>query len=390
MAIWRVASAIAGASLLLPLTVAQPAQTPATAAPYVPCPTLAPPAAPPPRPSPPQADPAEREIGGKALATSGLAIPQGAPTPRRVTATSWVVADIKSGAVLGGCGPHEYRTPASVQKLLLAAALLSRLDPTQVVEVKREDLEDLDPGSSLMGVVEGGRYSIETLWLGLLLKSGNDAANVLARVGGGEAGRPGGIEAMNNEARRLGARQTRAATPSGLDGPGQFTSAYDLALIAQACFAREDFRRYIATRTARVPAQPGKPAFQITNDNQLLGRIPGMLGGKTGFTQLARQTYVGAVERQGRRLVVTLLGAETEPLGSLGEAIALLDWGFALPRDASVGRLVTPQVTPPARFRPTAVTIGVVAALVALLVMLAWRIPALPRRVIRRRRRDQG
>lgn len=263
--------------------------------------------------------------------------------PPAVTATSWIVADLNSGAVLGGCGPHERRTPASVQKLLLAAALVPRLDPAQVVEVKREDLADLDPASSLMGVVEGGRYSVEDLWLGLMLRSGNDAANVLARVGGGKAGRRGGIDAMNDEARRLRANQTHAATPSGLDGPGQYTSAYDLALISRATFAREDFRRYMQTRVATVPTQPQKPAFEITNDNTLLDRYPGMLGGKTGFTQLARQTYVGVAERDGRRLAVTLLGAETAPLGSLGEAIALLDWGFAVPDDASVGRLVSAE-----------------------------------------------
>jgi D-alanyl-D-alanine carboxypeptidase (penicillin-binding protein 5/6) len=262
-----------------------------------------------------------------------------------LTATSWLVADLHSGAVLGGCGPHEYRTPASVQKLLLAATMLPHLDPAQVVKVTRSDMH-FEPGSSAVGLVLGGRYSVESLWLGLLLKSGNDAANVLARLGGGAAGMQGGIQAMNAEARRLGAYQTHAVTPSGLDGPGQFTSAYDLALIARACFARHDFRRYVATRVAQIPAQPGNPGFQISNDNGLLDRYPGMLGGKTGFTDLARQTYVGVAERNGRRLVVTLLGAETQPLGSLGEASALLDWGFALSHDAAVGRLVAPEETP--------------------------------------------
>jgi serine-type D-Ala-D-Ala carboxypeptidase (penicillin-binding protein 5/6) len=263
--------------------------------------------------------------------------------PPAVTATAWLVADLNRGLVLGGCGPHERRTPASVQKLLLAAALMPRLRPSTVVEVTRADLQDLDPASSRMGVAVGGRYSIESLWLGLLLRSGNDAANVLARLGGGSAGRPGGVQAMNDEARRLRAYQTHAATPSGLDGPGQYTSAYDLALIVRAAFARPDFRRYMATRVAQVPARAGTPAFEISHDTTLLDKYPGTLGGKTGFTDLARQTYVGVAERNGRRLAVTLLGAETAPLGSLGEAAALLDWGFALPPSASVGRLVAPE-----------------------------------------------
>lgn len=291
-----------------------------------------------------------------------------------MTATAWMVADLNSGVVLGGCGPHERRTPASVQKLLLAAALMPRLDPAKVVEVTRDDLKDLDPGSSLMGLVEGGRYSIESLWLGLLLKSGNDAANVLARVGGGEKGRQGGIDAMNKEARRLRANQTHAATPSGLDGPGQYTSAYDLALIARACFTREDFRRYIATRVAEVPAQPGKPAFKIVNDNTLLDSVPGMLGGKTGFTKLARQTYVGVVERDGRRLAVTLLGAETAPRGSLGEATALLDWGFALSPDAAVGRLVAPDDKKSLSFwLISGLGLGAVLVMGVLIVTKPWR-----------------
>ncbi|MGN9805620.1 D-alanyl-D-alanine carboxypeptidase family protein [Micromonospora sp. L32] len=342
MTVVRIAAVVLSAVLTTP-AVAVGSSTLAAPAPYVPCPAVKPPVPPPAAPSPPPVGPADLAVGGETLATAGLAIPAGASMAPSVTATSWVVADLDSGAVLGGCGPHEHRTPASVQKMLLAAALMPHLDPAQVVQVTRADLQDLDPASSLMGVIEGGRYSVESLWLGLLLKSGNDAANVLARAGGGTAGRQGGVQAMNNEAQRLGANQTHAATPSGLDGPGQYTSAYDLALIARATYARADFRRYIATRVAEIPAMPGTPGFSIKHDNTLLDHYPGTLGGKTGFTDLARQTYVGVAERNGRRLAVTLLGAETAPLGSLGEAAALLDWGFALPPDASVGRLVTPD-----------------------------------------------
>ncbi|MEV0428742.1 D-alanyl-D-alanine carboxypeptidase [Micromonospora sp. NPDC050495] len=307
-----------------------------------PCPNVRAPATRPPQPPPP-ADPAARAVGGAALATAGLVVPASTPAPPPVTATSWLVADLDSGAVLGGCGPHEYGVPASVQKLLLAATMLPMLDPDREVTVTAGDVA-IEPGSSAVGLVEGGRYRIETIWLGLLLKSGNEAANALARLGGGPDGLAGGVRAMNEQAHWLGARQTHAVTPSGLDGPGQFTSAYDLALIARACFAQPAFRRYTATRTAVVPGQPAlrvKP-FEIQNDNQLLAQYPGALGGKTGFTDLARHTYVGAAERGGRRLVVTLLGAEIPTQRGWQQGAALLDWGFALPRDAAVGRLVGP------------------------------------------------
>jgi serine-type D-Ala-D-Ala carboxypeptidase (penicillin-binding protein 5/6) len=341
MRVRRLLAVLAGAGLALPAP-APVAGAPATPGPPppVPCPTL--PVGRPARPSPPTPDDQQRAVGGRGLASAGLAIPAGAPRPAPVTATSWLVADLGSGAVLGACGAHEYATPASVQKLLLAATYLPKLDPKRVVEVTRADM-DFEPGSSAVGLVKGGRYSIESLWLSLLLRSGNDAANVLARVGGGTADYRAGVEGMNAEARRLGAYQTHAATPSGLDGPGQYTSAYDLALIARACYARADFRRYTATDTASVPDhRDGAGGFQLDNDNGLLHQYPGMLGGKTGFTDLARQTYVGVAERRGRRLVVTLLGAESAPLGSFGEVTTLLDWGFALPGNASVGRLVEP------------------------------------------------
>ncbi|WP_435826809.1 D-alanyl-D-alanine carboxypeptidase family protein [Micromonospora chersina] len=353
-------SAVLAAALLVPASMLSTPATAGTPAPArrlpagaPPCPNVPAPATRPPQP-PPAADPAARAVGGAALATAGLALPPAAPAPPAVTATSWVVADLDTGAVLGGCGPHEYGVPASVQKLLLAATMLPRLDPARQVTVTAEDLA-IEPGSSAVGLVAGGRYRIETIWLGLLLKSGNEAANALARLGGGPDGTAGGIRAMNTEARRLGALQTHAVTPSGLDGPGQFTSAYDLALIARACFADPAFRRYATTRTAQVPAQPGlrAKAFPISNDNMLLDHYPGAIGGKTGFTDLARHTYVGAAERGGRRLVVTLLGAEVTTQRGWQQGAALLDWGFGLPRDAAVGRLVRPGELDRAAASPT-------------------------------------
>ncbi len=353
------AVAVIAALLTSPLV---PAAGASAAAP-VPCPRPAPPAPGPTPSATPPADPVARAVGGARLATPGLVVPPQVPTPPKVTATSWVVADLDTGEVLGGCGPHEYATPASVQKLLLAATMLPRLDPAEVVTITAGDL-DIEPGSSAVGLVAGGRYRIETLWLGLLLRSGNEVANALARLGGGADGMAGGLRAMNEQARQLGAYQTHAATPSGLDGPGQFTSAYDLALIARACFDDEHFRRYVATREADIPAQPKQRAkgFTIDNDNQLLYRYPGALGGKTGYTDLARHTYVGAAERNGRRLVVTLLGADVIDQRGWQQGAALLDWGFALPRDASVGVLVRPGATtasaPPSTMPPQALPGG--------------------------------
>ncbi|BEL12382.1 hypothetical protein Q0Z83_105730 [Actinoplanes sichuanensis] len=313
----------------------------------VPCPKpkIAKPSAPP-RPTPPAEVAEDMAVGGPALATHGLIVPAGSPSPPALTATTWLVADLDTGEVLGACGPHVHQTPASVQKMLLAATAIDQLDPTQKMRVTKGDL-DIEPNSSAVGLVVGGTYTISTLWLGLMLNSGNDAANALARLagGGGADGLQKTVAAMNAKAASIGARQTHAVTPSGLDGKGQFTSAYDLALIARVCFASADFRKYVLTKTAQMPAQknPKVGGFQFQNENKLIYNYPGALGGKTGFTTLARHSYVGAATRDGRTLVATLLGAEARPLRGWEQGAALLDWGFALPAGTSVGKLVTPE-----------------------------------------------
>jgi D-alanyl-D-alanine carboxypeptidase (penicillin-binding protein 5/6) len=286
----------------------------------------------------------------------GAVLPAGAaPLPAALTPAAWLVADLDSGAVVAECRPHERHAPASTLKLLTVLTVLPSVDLRQTVTVLPQDL-DFEPGSSAVGLVAGGTYRVETLVLGLLLVSGNDAANVLARIAGGTGGVPATLTAMNARAAELGALDTHAVTPHGLDATGQVTSAHDLAVIARACFARADFRRLAATRTAQIPPQavrlPGGerkayPGYQIQNDNRLLDTYPGALGGKTGFTDLARHTFVGAAERDGRRLVVTFLRGEQAPTRIREQAAALLDWAFAVPAGTPpVDRLTPPPPSP--------------------------------------------
>ncbi|MFB9322265.1 D-alanyl-D-alanine carboxypeptidase family protein [Cryptosporangium minutisporangium] len=344
------------------LTVTGPAAGTATAAddPRCPIAKASPPVTAPPRPTPPTTEDTEDPVGGERMGSDGLVLPGNSPAalPKSLNAHAWVLADLDSGEVLAACAPHALHAPASTLKLLTALTALPRVKPDQVVTVTAGDLA-FESGSSAVGLVEGGRYRLETVLLGLMLVSGNDAANVLARLIGGDSGVKGGLAAMNATAAKLGANDTHAVTPSGLDGPGQWTSAYDLALIARADFARADFRKYTATKSAQIPPQqpnvqpPRKYAgFQIQNDNKLLYNYPGAIGGKTGFTDQARHTFVGAATRNGRRLVVTMLDGEHRPEPLWKQAAGLLDWGFALPAAAEpVGRLVNGANDAPAAER---------------------------------------
>ncbi|WP_233491307.1 D-alanyl-D-alanine carboxypeptidase family protein [Blastococcus sp. TBT05-19] len=262
-----------------------------------------------------------------------------APTPPPVLgASAWLVADATSGAVLAARDAHGRYYPASTLKTLTLLTLLHRLDPAQVVEATEDD-ERVE--GSRVGLVAGGRYPVSLLFEALILQSGNDAAAALARTAGGQQQT---VAAMNATAASLGAYDTVAGSPSGLDVAGQTSSAYDLALIFRAVLEDPATAAVLRVPTTAIPPVEGRSAgFQIQNQNPLAG-YPGGLGGKTGFTDAARHTFVTAAERDGRRLVVSVLDTENVPLRAADQAALLLDWGFAVPAGSpGVGRLVRPD-----------------------------------------------
>ncbi|MBA3294237.1 MAG: D-alanyl-D-alanine carboxypeptidase [Geodermatophilaceae bacterium] len=307
----------------------RPTANPAGASPTVPDPVG------PPVGSAPDGD----TVGGKDLASRGLVLPPDAPPlPADITARGWVVADASSGVILAAKDAHGRYYPASTLKLLTLLSLYPRLDPAQVVTATVQD-EQIE--GSRVGLINGGQYDVATLWLALMLQSGNDAANALSRTAGGLEPT---LEAMYRTADRLQAYDTSPGGPSGLDVEGQRSSAYDLTLMMTAAVADPQLLAVMATASAQIPAVPGMDeGFEIQNQNQLLLNYPGTLAGKTGFTDAARYTFVGAAERDGRQLVVSLMLAEQVPIPTWEQAARLLDWGFALPAGTpSVGDLVAP------------------------------------------------
>lgn len=277
----------------------------------------------------------EEPVGGERMGECGPVLPPGADVlPGAITATAWVIADLDTGAVLAAKDPHGRHRPASTVKLLTALVAGERLPPDHVVLGTQEDA---DQEGSSVGMVAGGVYTVTDLLAGLLMVSGNDTAHALAGALGGV---PETLALMNAKARTLGALDTRAASVSGLDAAGMSASAYDLALIFREVLDRDGFAELLLTRTYQFPGSAERPGYLIGNDNRLLINYPGFLGGKTGFTDDARHTYVGAAERGGRRLVTVLLRAEQRPLRTSEQAAALLDYGFALPPNRPVGRLV--------------------------------------------------
>jgi serine-type D-Ala-D-Ala carboxypeptidase (penicillin-binding protein 5/6) len=279
-------------------------------------------------------------IGGPLLATGGVVVGSGAPPlppASELPAASWMVANLTTGEVLAAKAPHERFLPASTLKTLTAATLIPRLNPNAYFKVNYHD-EVVD--GTKAGLTVGMRYKISTLFQCMLEMSANDAADALADAYGGIKET---LRAMNAEAHVLQADDTHADTPSGLDGPGETTSAYDLALLAQADFQIPAFRHYITQLHSEIPA-PHHKHFQIQSHNNLLYYYKGDIGGKNGYTVAANATYVGAATRHGQTIVVSLMNAYPEwwPM-----AARLLSWGFKATKTTSpVGHLVQPL--PPA------------------------------------------
>lgn len=276
---------------------------------------------------------ADDTVGGDRLATDGVVVDPGSPTLPDVKAESWVVADLDSGEVLAAKDPHGLYAPASTLKTLTALTLIP------VVRAERRivpTFDDVNVEGSKVGIVQRVAYPASELFSALLMVSGNDAANALATAAGGQEATAG---LMNARALELGARDTHAVNPHGLDAEGQVSSAYDLALISRAGLADPDFARYVTTVSSSVSG-PGGQRIAIRNKNKLLTTYPGALGVKNGYTVAAQASFVGAADRDGHRIVVTLMRATPRVFD---EARKLLDWGFSAVDAEPVGTLVDDQ-----------------------------------------------
>jgi serine-type D-Ala-D-Ala carboxypeptidase (penicillin-binding protein 5/6) len=279
-----------------------------------------------------------KPVGGEALSGCGIvAAPDTPPLPGDVSADAWLVADLDSGAVIATKDPHGRHRPASIIKVLVAMASINAFNLNKPVAGTAEDAA---AEGTKVGVDAGGTYSVNQLLHGLLMHSGNDAAHALAMELGGMQQ---ALEKINVLAAKLGGRDTRVATPSGLDGPGMSTSAYDIGLFYRYAWRNPAFADIVATRTYDFPGHGDHPGYDLENDNQLLYKYQGALGGKTGYTDDAGQTFVGAANRDGRRLVAILLHGTRQPIAPWEQAAHLLDYGFSTAAGTRVGSLIEPD-----------------------------------------------
>ncbi len=248
-----------------------------------------------------------------------IPVVSGGETPS-VAAKSAALMEAGTGRILWSQNGEERLPMASTTKIMTALLALEQPDPDESFIVNPQAIRV--EGTS-MGLTEGAQVTLRTLAAGMLLASGNDAANAAAvRIAGTQADF---VMMMNRRAAQLGMADTNFETPSGLDGQSHYSTAVDMALLARAALENPDFRS-LCSRTG-LKLRYGNPPCDrwLVNHNRLLKEYSGCIGLKTGFTKKAGRCLVSAAEREG----VTLICVTLSDPDDWRDHAALLDWGFS-------------------------------------------------------------
>ena len=237
-----------------------------------------------------------------------------------VSAQAAVLYCVNSGEVLYSKNPDQKLSMASTTKIMTSLLALEHPSPDSEIMVTQEMVNV--EGTS-MGLLAGDSVSLRELVYGMLLQSGNDAANAVACVVGGSVENFSAM--MNERAEKIGMTNTNFVTPSGLDDENHYSTAYDMALLAAECIGNSEFA-YICSQK-RASLTYGNPPYLRTlkNHNKLLWMYEDSVGIKTGFTKKSGRCLVSAAERNGITLVAVTLKAPDD----WNDHIAMLEYGFS-------------------------------------------------------------
>lgn len=246
-----------------------------------------------------------------------------------IGAQAAIVMEANTGVILYSKNIHEKLYPASTTKILtcLIAAETCSLDET--VTFSSEAVFSLESGSSNMGMDVGQAISMEDCLYGILVGSANEVANAVAEHISGNM--EGFAEIMNQKAAELGCMNSHFANANGLHAEDHYTSAYDLATIARAFFQNELLAKISGTPSHHFePTETQPDDFILRTHHKLVTQeytYDGIIGGKTGFTSMARQTLVTCAEQNGMKLICVVLKEESP--NQFTDTIDLLNYGFS-------------------------------------------------------------
>jgi serine-type D-Ala-D-Ala carboxypeptidase (penicillin-binding protein 5/6) len=265
-----------------------------------------------------------RGLAAAVLALAAIAAPATAhaatPPPGAPEAQSAIVVDGTDGEVMFAKHADDRRAMASTTKLMTALLTLERARPRQVFAAADYHAA---PVESQIHLVPGERMTVRDLFTALMLESANDAAETLAEGIAGSRARF--VAEMNARARELGLDETSYANPIGIDAPGNYSSAHDLARLALDLMRRPRFAHVVNTPAAELHS--GSHPRTVENRNTLIASHPFVDGVKTGHTTRAGYVLVGAARGAGGGSVISVVMGEPSEAARDAETLKLLSWG---------------------------------------------------------------
>ncbi len=243
----------------------------------------------------------------------------GTPPPA-VASTSYLVQDLNSKTILASRRPDVSLPPASITKLMTALVALDTWpDLTTVMTVQNEDRAI----GQTIDLSVGDQLTLHSLLHALLIHSGNDAALTIAD--NFEGGYAAFVQAMNAQAQVLNLGHTTYKNPSGIDQYGHTTTARDIATLASVALSHPLIQEIVAQPKAVITDLSETKTYELESTDELLSVLPGLVGGKTGWTANAGECFVSYVERDGRGIVTVVLGSTDR----FGDTTKLVEWAYA-------------------------------------------------------------
>jgi D-alanyl-D-alanine carboxypeptidase len=243
---------------------------------------------------------------------------QYAAYPPPLSAQSALAMDEKTGWILYSKDATTPLWPASTTKIMTALVALEHYDLDEIVTIQNPIAE-----GSTMDLIQNERISVENLLYGLLIQSANDAAFALADHFQG--GRDAFVSAMNDKALQLSLVNTHYTDPAGFDNTKQYSTAQDLASLTRAALSNSTIKKMVGIPEITVPDEDFTVFHKLKNVNQLLGKVPGVAGVKTGWTENAKENLVNLTKRNSQTVLTVVLGSNDR----FNETQKLTDWVFA-------------------------------------------------------------
>jgi len=250
------------------------------------------------------------------------------PSGPTVGAESAILMEANTGTILYAKNINARLYPASTTKILTTLVAIENSDLSEMVNFSTEAVFSIERASSNMGMDVGQSITMEQCLYGILVYSANEVANAVAEHIAGSI--DGYVDMMNTRAAEIGCTNSHFVTTNGLHDDNHYTSAYDLALIAKEFFKNETLAKISGTKYYKIEPTDTQPdLIELYTHNQLTNGkydYEGYIGGKTGYTSVARQTLVSCAERNGLKLICVVM-KEDSP-SQFTDTIALFDYGF--------------------------------------------------------------